>query len=252
MNEQDSTAIVKPSQEAFMLFDREDDSVIANRLRGAVLKEYVYAFKQQGQMIYGLGVDGAEACKRELAKIGEVIREDGITIMYQDPDRAFFQALASRWSVVRGQAEMKLDTTVELKNQAKFITRRDGTQEPNSFWLEQGGSKAMRNAVLNLIPEWIKQQVIAMYKAEAKVVEMTPPVADALTQEAHAAFKDKDERDGLVEKLKQRWIDLELGQSQVKAILKKKGLSESLASRTADWSTVDIAVIQDLVKEAGA
>lgn len=250
-NEQEQhTAIVKPSQEAFMLFDRQDDAQIANRLKGLMLREFVYAFKQQGQMIYGLGVDGAEACKRELAKIGEVIRVDDVILMHQDAERAYFKAQASRWSVMRGQPEMRLDTTVDLKMQAKFITRRDGTQEPNPFWFEQGGSKATRNAILNLIPEEIKQRVIEMYKAQAKIVEMDPPTADAMTHEAHAAFKEKDEQSKLVKKLIARWIELDLGKKAVAAILAKKGLPESLSSRDADWSTVDPAIIRDLIEEA--
>ena len=244
-NEEIST--VKPHPETLMLFDRQDDTQIAQRLRGTVLKEYVYAFKQMGQMIYGLGIDGAEACKRELAKVGEVIREDEITIMYQDAERAFFQAKASRWF-----NERKLDTTVELKNQAKYITRRDGSTEANPFWLEQGGSKAMRNAILNLIPEEIKQRVIQMYKEAAKIVEMPPEVADAMAHEAGASMKDADERRDLVYKLTERWRELGLMQSQVKTILNAKGLSVALASKGADWSMIDVAVIRDLLKEAGA
>ena len=240
-------SMVKPHPETLMLFDRQDDTQIANRLKGVVLREYVYAFKQQGQMIYGLGVDGAEACKRELAKVGEVIREDDIQVMHQDAETAYFKAFASRWF-----NEKKLDTTVELKRQPKYITRRDGSTEVNPFWFEQGGSKAMRNAILNLIPEEIKQRVIQMYKESAKVVEMTPEVGDSMAQEAGASMKDADERRDLVYKLTERWRELGLMQSQVKSILNAKGLSQVLATKGADWSMIDVAVIRDLLKEAGA
>lgn len=240
---------VKSHPETLMLFDRQDDTQIANRLRGIVLKEFVYGFKQGGQMIYGLGVDGAEACKRELAKVGEVIREDEITIMYQDAERVYFQARASRWAV-NGKSETKLDTTVELKNQMKYITRRDGSTEADPFWLEKGGSKAMRNAILNLIPEEIKQRVIAMYKESAKVVEMAPEVADAMTHEAAKSMQEADERKTLVYQLQERWRDLGLMQSAVKMILEKKGLPAVLATRNADWSSVDLAVIKDLLEDS--
>lgn len=243
---------VKPYPETLQLFDRQDDAVIARRLGGAVLKEYVYAFKQAGSMIYGLGVDGAEACKRELAKTGEAIREDDIVLMKEDAEFAYFKAFASRWRVqiTTKDEDKKMDTVVEVKRQAKFVTRRNGELEANPFWFEQGASKAMRNAILNLIPEEIKQRVIRMYKEEAKVIEMTPEVGDAMTHEANASFKDKDERDALVTKLTDRWTELELTQSAVRAILDKKGLSAVLAKRGADWSTVDLAVIKDLLAEA--
>jgi hypothetical protein len=242
---------VKPYPETLMLFDRADDAAIANRLtRGAILREYVYAFKQSGQMIYGLGVDGAEACKRELAKTGEVIREDDIVLMKEDAETAYFKAFASRWVIRENKEEKRLDTVVELKRQPKFITRRNGELEANPFWFEQGGSKAMRNAILNLIPEDIKQRVVRMYKDEAKVVEMTPEVGDAMTHEANASFKEKDERAALVKRLQDRWRELELTRSQVHMILVKRGLSKLLATADADWSTVDLAIIQDLLAEA--
>jgi hypothetical protein len=122
--------------------------------------------------------------------------------------------------------------------------------EANPFWFEQGGSKAMRNAILNLIPEDIKQRVVRMYKDEAKVVEMTPEVGDAMTHEANASFKEKDERAALVKRLQDRWRELELTRSQVHMILVKRGLSKLLATADADWSTVDLAIIQDLLAEA--
>jgi hypothetical protein len=244
------TAIAKPPVDAFLLFDRADDSAVIARIQGQALKECVYAFKQAGQMIYGLSVDGADECKRELARSGEVIREDEITILREDPERAYFVARASRWAIAPDKSPIQLDTKIETKNQAKFTTRRDGSVEPNPFWFEQGASKAMRNAVLGLVPAVIKQRVIALYQGSAKVVEASPEVGDAMAHEYHAAFKEKDEHAALVKQLKERWTDLGLLQMQVKAILAKRGLPESLAARTADWSSVDIAAIRDLLAEA--
>lgn len=253
--EERSEALAIPT-EAFLLFDKRDDLAVVARLRGAVIKEYVYAFKQGGQMIYGLGVDGAEACKRELARMGEVIREDDVELIREDTERAYFKAKASRWSVKPGAPDVKLDTSVELKNQAKFVTRRDGSLEPNQFWFEQGGSKAMRNAILNLVPEIIKQKVIDAYKQQARVVDATPEQADAMAHEYHAAFKDKDERDGLVDEIKNLWREaLKWTRFQVKACLKERGLSETLADDKVSWANVDLAEISalrdDMKKAAG-
>src|SRR5262245_57447490 len=112
--------MTKASSEVFLMFDRADDQRIVARIRGEAIRECVYAFRQGGQMIYGLGVDGAEECKRELARRGEIIREDDIDIIRENPDEAYFRAKASRW-VVRLDGteyrEHRLDTTVELKRQ---------------------------------------------------------------------------------------------------------------------------------------
>jgi hypothetical protein len=201
-------------------------------------------------MIYGLSVDGADECKRELARSGEVIREDEITILREDPDYAYFVAKTSRWAIAPDKPEIKLDTKIETKRQAKFTTRRDGSVEPNPFWFAQGASKAMRNAVLGLVPAVIKQRVIALYQGSAKVVEATPEVGDAMAHEHHAAFKEKDERGDLVKKLMDRWTELQLTKVQVMAILDNRKLPVVLATRHADWSSVDVAVIRDLLADA--
>ena len=57
-----TTAVARlTSPETYLLFDRADDESVIARIRGASLKAYVYHFKQGGQEIYGLGIDGAEA-----------------------------------------------------------------------------------------------------------------------------------------------------------------------------------------------
>jgi hypothetical protein len=251
-----TTALAKASPDVFLMFDRADDARIIARIRGEAIKECVYAFRQGGQMIYGLGVDGAEECKRELAKRGEVIREDEIDIIRENPDECYFRAKASRWSVtLDGRPAVQLDTTVELKRQEKFITKRDGSQAPNEFWLEQGGSKAMRNAILNLIPQTIKQQIIDAYKQQAKVVAPSGDQVEGDVAKYHATMDAKDERDALVAEVKELWRYLAWTKAQVKACLRARDLSESLVDAHVSWATVDLAVITDLrdamKKEAG-
>lgn len=254
MNEKDTNtqtqAVARVASEAFMLFDRADDAQVIARIRGAALREYVYGFKQGGQMIYGLGADGADACKRELAILrGEVIDEAECTIESQDVEHAIFKAKAIRWAVNQtGEKRIQLDSALEMKRQAKFTTRRDGSQEPNQFWVEQGSSKAIRNAILKLIPEEIKQKVILAYKDQAKVVDAAPgsDVNEAMGHEYHQAFRDKDERDGLVAEVRELWRGAGMTVAGVKATLKGAGLSEALAQQNADWSTVSLASIADL------
>jgi len=247
-------ALARVDAETALLFDRTDDAQIVARIQGRALKECVYGFRQNGVMIYGLSVDGAEECKREMARMGEVIREDEITLDREDAEYAYFKAYASRWGITLGK-EMKLDTTVELKRQPKYITLRNGTQLPDEFWYEKGGSKAMRNAVLNLVSESVKAIIIEKYKDSARVVEQTPAEVDARVAEIHRGMEAKDERDDLVRELRGLWEELKRPKIYVKTLLRDRGLSDVLAEPTASWAGVDQTIIADLVadmrREAG-
>lgn len=192
MSMQEPVTLRQPQMgvEPYLLFDRADDEGIIARIRGAALKRYVYHFKQGGQEIYGLGIDGAEACKRELARAGEVLEEDDVQIERDEPEAAYFKARCSRWAANKEGKRIKLDSTLGMKRQAKFITRRDGTIEPNPFWFEQGCSKAIRNAILNLTPMEIQERVIEAFKGKGQVIDvtMTPDAAGEMLEDAHAAF----------------------------------------------------------------
>lgn len=169
-------AIARPDETtAYLLFDRADDQAIIARIRGQALQAYVYSFRQDGTDIFGLGIDGAEACKRELARSGEVIEEEDIALIQEDEGAGYFSARASRWAVGKDGGRIKLDSAIGTKRQPKTIERRDGRQTPNPFWFEHGAAKSMRNAILRLVPEEIQQRVIAAYKANARKVQREEP-----------------------------------------------------------------------------
>ena len=158
----------KNSSTPYVLFDRADDDAILAKLKGAVLESIVYCFKQQDKKVYGLGIDGAEACKRELAREGEVIEEEQVSLIKEDNAAAYFEARASRWAIHSQTGNrIKLDSALGFKRQDKFTP--SGGKNP--FWYEAGASKAMRNAILRLTPEGIKMRLIEMYKEHAKQVE---------------------------------------------------------------------------------
>jgi hypothetical protein len=258
MNEPETStqALAKASPEAFLMFDRADDEAILARMRGAALKEMVYSFPQGRDSIYGLSVEGADECKRELAKLGEVIREEDARIESETADEARFVARATRYAVFfDGRPEIKLDTALEFKRQEKYITFRNGQQGPDDSWYEKGGSKAMRNAVLKLVPQTIKQRVIEMYKAQAKNVAPSPEQVDADVAKYHATMDAKDERDDMVKEIRSLVEELKRPKIWFKTMLRDRELSESLADAHVSWSTVDVAVIQEmrtaLRKEAG-
>jgi hypothetical protein len=172
----------------------------------------------------------------------------------ENPDEAMFRARATRWYVnAASNQRLKLDSSIGLKRQPKFIITRKGEVVPNEFWYEMGGRKAMRNAGLSLIPETIQQRVIAAYKDRAKIVDQTPAQVDADVAKYHATMDAKEERDKKITDLRDAWVAKELSREQVAAILRGKGLSESLKSRMSDasaWATVDEAVIDEMLAEA--
>lgn len=250
MSTQEPTTLARQPQfgpEPYLLFDRADDEGIIARVRGAALKRYVYHFKQGGQEIYGLGIDGAEACKRELARTGEVLEEDDVQIERDEPEAAYFKARCSRWATNKDGKRIKLDSALGMKRQAKFITRRDGTIEPNPFWFEQGCSKAIRNAILNLTPMEIQERVIAAFKNRGQVVEvtMTPETAGEMLQEAHGLFPktvEEEERAALLEK-----INAIRPPSRLK-VLKQRLLGDA----EADLTKRDVAELKLLADQASA
>src|SRR5262245_66398670 len=101
----DQTTLAERQQAAlaeatpYLLFDAADDAAILSRIKGEAIDVYTYSFTMDGRTIYGLSVEGAEACKRELARGGEVIEEESFDVIFQDAEEAWFSAKASRWSV---------------------------------------------------------------------------------------------------------------------------------------------------------
>jgi hypothetical protein len=85
---------------------------------------------------------------------------------------------------------------------------------------------------------------------ETRVAEESRLAAEA-EPPAETLFPTPTEKDALVGRLTNRWRELGLTKANVKAILDKRGLPETLVRHNADWSMVDLAVIQDMLTEAG-
>jgi hypothetical protein len=238
---------VPAAPEAYLLFDRADDDAVLARIRGSALDACVYHFKQGGQELYGLGIDGAEECKREMARQGEVIEEDDVQIERETPDALFLKARASRWAVtVKGETpiRVKLDTAIGVKRQSLIMRRRDGTEETNPHYWEQGCAKAMRNAILRLTPQALQQKVIDAFKARGKVreVRMDPDTAEAMVEEAHQLFPhtpEEDERATLIGTIKAIIADHQIPEERV-----KKLKLAWLGDQDADPRRCDVAALR--------
>ena len=151
----------------FKLMDALDDQIIIQELEGRLPQILTYHFSEKGQEIWGLSKVGVDEAKGELAKQGECIRE--LEVEFKDNDNeAFFTVKAGRYVVSKDGKEIPLDTAFGFKRQPKKFS----SGQINSFWFEQGGIKAARNASMRLIPATIKQAVIEYAKQKGKVKEV--------------------------------------------------------------------------------
>ena len=126
------------------------------------------------------------------------------------------------------------------------LIRRDGAQEPNGFYWEQGCAKAMRNAILRLTPQALQQKVIEAFKAQGKVreVQMDPETAGAMVEEAHGLFPkspEEEERLALIPTIRAIIRDDHIPEAKV-----KKLKEVWLGSAEADPMKADVAALRAL------
>lgn len=164
------TAVVR--YDPFALMDRLDDDAIVAELEGRIVDVLVYRIKDStGRITEGLSKPGVDACVREMCKQGEVLRELELEVTENEREylaKCKVGRYAVKFNPETGETkEVLLDTAFGVKRQAKFYD--DG--RPNIFAFEQACMKAARNAKFRLIPEDLKQRLIALAKKEGKVHE---------------------------------------------------------------------------------
>lgn len=161
----------------FLLMDREDEKQIIAEMRGEILKEYVYSYKDKGRTIEGLSLAGINAVSIYMAEMRKPMRalEQHIT-----EDSEFVKAVVKvgRYSVKDDGTEVGLDSAYGAKRQAKFYA--SGKENPFAF--EQAISKAERNARKKLIPEKVIVELMKQYKEEGKVKKIEATDVDYQVQ----------------------------------------------------------------------
>lgn len=151
----------------FVIMDRLDDEAFLEEMKGRVVDTWAYSFFQDGKEVTGLSKVGVDQACREMAKGGEVIREEKVEYAVDPTDKRFmlFVGTACRLAVSKDGKEVCLDRTIGTKRQCIYIITRDGiTDRVNPFWFEQGAMKALRNARMRLLSEEIKTKVIGIAK----------------------------------------------------------------------------------------
>ncbi|KKN79618.1 hypothetical protein LCGC14_0338220 [marine sediment metagenome] len=178
MNEQAVVQKVDPYQ----LMDLMDDAAIIEEIKGRISKAWAYNFRQGNEDVWGLSKVGVDACCREMAKMGEVIREDGVDYGVDPTDDRYilFKASATRYAVNKNGEQVMLDSAYGTKRQCRLIvTSREGvTDRENNFWFEQGAMKALRNARARLISEEVRAQIMSLAKEGGKVAQISEEVVE--------------------------------------------------------------------------
>ncbi len=161
----------------FRAMDRLDDELFLEEMKGRIVDTWAYSFPQDGKTVNGLSKVGVDQACREMAKSGEVIREEDVAYQVDPTDKRYvlFKGFASRVAVAKDGKEVFLDRTVGTKRQCVFIVKKEGiTDKVNPFWYEQGAMKALRNARMRLLSEEIKTKIILFAKESKKTREVVP------------------------------------------------------------------------------
>jgi hypothetical protein len=173
----------------YAILDRLDEEAFVAEMSGAVVKHYVYKVMQwnpetrQKEPRHQLSKPGVDAVCRELAKRGEVIREELIECVEDNVRReAKFHVRATRYQIRERPdgsiQEIPLDSAFGVKRQSYNIVGPGGmpTDKPNPHWYEHGTMKAARNARRRLIPEAVAVELITAWaKAPERVREVAEP-----------------------------------------------------------------------------
>jgi len=190
--------LVDPKTNYLSAMDALDDKSLIEEMKGVISKTWVYSFMQGGKEVIGLSKVGVDQACREMAKKGEVVREEDVTFESDpiDPDFFLFKASATRVIVSKDSGEIVLDKAIGTKRQGI----KQGSKD-NPFWYEQGCMKALRNARVRLISEEVRTAIITLAKKEGRAKklneeekDMPMPKSKSGTKEAPPTNPPQEER----------------------------------------------------------
>lgn len=178
----DTTAVVVSSP--LDLIESLDDSLIITALQGATdaaVRTWAYQFRQDGQDIIGMSIDGVQEAAREMARRGDVIDQTEVKLDRETDREAYFTARAVRYAVSPDGQRVQMDSAIRSKRIEKFTRLREPktingkvvTEVFNRYWYEVGVAKAARNAVEALLPEGIKQWMMETAKKGGNVRDVS-------------------------------------------------------------------------------
>lgn len=153
-------AVIPQGEDALAKANELDDKLIVKQLEGQVADTWAYEFKQGGASVRGLSIIGVEQAARQMATMGEALREDRVDCVFENEREARFVARVLRVAVTGNGQEVIMDTAIRAKRQPKYMKLREGGEKFDEHWFEKGISKALRNAKEALISEGVRQKVL--------------------------------------------------------------------------------------------
>jgi len=200
MSEKESVTTAIAKLDPFHIMDLLDEQAFLEELKGRIGDKWVYSFYQDGEKKTGLSKIGVDACCREMAKAGEVIRELDVTweVDPTDDNHVLFKGFAVRVAISKDGKEYELDKVVGTKRQCLFqVTKTGMTSRRNIHWFEHGAMKALRNARARLISEEIIAKVMAIAKEQGRVKDVPaetkpPPVVTEAVAESPQPIESVD------------------------------------------------------------
>ena len=141
-----------------LLNDLDLETVMSQKLIPS--EKHMYTFRQKGELVEGVSIDGVRDAARALSTQGEAIRELWVHLEREDERDAYFVACAARYAVAPDGKEICMDTTIRAKRQPKWGKKREGGEYFIEAWFEIGVAKAVRNATEALLPEALKQHIM--------------------------------------------------------------------------------------------
>jgi hypothetical protein len=152
----------------FALMEAYDDSSILEEIKGRAVDTLVYELKDMidpktGQPVTGLSINGVRETVRSMNSRGmSAIAITDTPPFVQETEDYFQIAVYARDSKNGGG-------NWGIKRQVKQFKKRNGTLVEDQFALEKALSKAQRNALRGLIPEWYVREIIAAARQTGRI-----------------------------------------------------------------------------------
>lgn len=174
---------VMPPGQLYRLIDEFDADLVVQGVESEVVESWGYTFGTGKNRVTGISIRGVEAAVREMVKHGEIIRCEDPRIIAEDDAEIRLVCTAIRYLVNPNSGEqIETDRATRALRQSKLQKINDYEGEyPNRVkvgehweeddkWFEKAYSKAARNAMLPLLRQDVKSQILGAFKETPKFV----------------------------------------------------------------------------------
>lgn len=201
---------VRDEQSVFVVLDRHDEQQIIEEFQRRALKVMLYDFSQGGSRLVDLSYQGVNEAVRLMNQTGKceiAVDRDAFN------GRGYDEAVVTE-DVGNGPEDFYVLTVYAVdartgygqfgtSTEPKLMRLRDGKTKWDIFARTKALNKAQRNALKTMIPEGLRQTLIAQYKGDeralkeiqagagaASIAELPPPLTDGKAEELKARARE--------------------------------------------------------------